>query len=257
MAVDPEQRPQKAMRAAMVESVEKSVARGAAAATSTPDGHVHDLTPDQYAFLLRPLSEGRVRILETGSKAKYIESWDAIRYLDRIFGFTGWSDDTEYRLVSERFHQVTRKGKNDKEYTADVVSVVYSARVALTIKCPVCKGELTHFSDVAAGDSINQPLNNIGEAHGNAAKEAVSDALKRCARKLGDQFGLSLYEKGLRPENGWFKHAVGRPSFPRRGCPCRWRSSRTTPSPDRSSRRTRAPRRRRQRIRHQRRPQSS
>lgn len=176
--------------------------------------HHHGLSPRQYAVLLSPLAESRVQQLKTGSRAKYVESWDVIRYLDRIFGLTGWSDDVDYRLVSERIHPDPREGK-----TGDVVSVVYTAHVVLTIKCPVCGEELTHFSDVGGGDQLNQPLNNIGDAHGSAAKGAVSDALKRCARKLGDQFGLPLYDKDIRPikaQDGslWYPAVVGNTAVP-------------------------------------------
>src|SRR5206468_12576286 len=47
---------------------------------------------------------------------------------------------------------------------------------------------------VGTGTSPNLP--DYGDAHDFAAKNAVSYALKRCATDLGDQFGLSLYNKG-------------------------------------------------------------
>lgn len=194
--------------------------------------HQHGLTAHQYELLLRPLAESRVQQLQTGSRAKYVESWDVIRYLDRIFGLTGWSDEVEYRLVSERIHPDPRQGK-----TGEVVSVVYTASVVLTIKCPVCGGELTHFSDVGGGDQLNQPLNNIGDAHGSAAKGAVSDALKRCARKLGDQFGLPLYEKGVQPVKDvkgvkWYPAVVGSTAVPPTGSPVEVRTDDTVTGGD-------------------------
>jgi hypothetical protein len=47
------------------------------------------------------------------------------------------------------------------------------------------------FDNGACGDSTNQP--SLGDCHDNAFKTALSQALKRCAINLGDQFGLSLY----------------------------------------------------------------
>ncbi len=48
--------------------------------------------------------------------------------------------------------------------------------------------------DSGFGLASHQPVR--GDAHDKALKTAVSDALKRAARDLGNQFGLSLYDKG-------------------------------------------------------------
>ena len=50
------------------------------------------------------------------------------------------------------------------------------------------------MEDVGTGEAINQP--SRGDAHDLALKSAVSGALKRCAKDLGDQYGLGLYDKG-------------------------------------------------------------
>ena len=50
------------------------------------------------------------------------------------------------------------------------------------------------IEDAATGSAQNMP--SPADAFDFAIKNAVSYALKRCAKDLGDQFGLSLYNKG-------------------------------------------------------------
>jgi hypothetical protein len=139
------------------------------------------LTEQQVAFLLQPISEKRVRNL---SGMSHLEAWDVRRQLIRVFGFDGFTVETiSLDLVSER---ETKAGSN--RWT-----VVYRAQVRLTIKATDGR-PLAVFEDAAAGDAINQP--KLGDAHDFAMKTALSQALKRCAVNLGDQFGLSLYNEG-------------------------------------------------------------
>ena len=49
------------------------------------------------------------------------------------------------------------------------------------------------YTEAAVGSAM---LPQRGEAHDMAVKTAESDALKRAAINLGDQFGLSLYKNG-------------------------------------------------------------
>ncbi|CAK00077.1 hypothetical protein with COG5055 domain [Helicobacter acinonychis str. Sheeba] len=46
--------------------------------------------------------------------------------------------------------------------------------------------------DIGFGTSVAR---NLADAHENAAKETVADALKRSLRTFGNQFGNSLYNK--------------------------------------------------------------
>lgn len=139
------------------------------------------LTEQQVAFLLQPISQLRVRNLNGMS---HLEAWDVRRQLIRVFGFDGFTVETmSLDLVSER---EAKPGSN--RWT-----VVYRAQVRLTIKATDGR-PLTVFEDAAAGDAINQP--KLGDAHDFAMKTALSQALKRCAVNLGDQFGLSLYNDG-------------------------------------------------------------
>ncbi|WP_272922248.1 Rad52/Rad22 family DNA repair protein [Streptomyces sp. SID5770] len=138
-----------------------------------------DLAPEQIATLLAPINPNRVQHLRGQS---HVEAWDVRRWLTRIFGFGGWSDETlELVCVSER------------EINPGRWTVVYRAQTRLTIKT-VDGRSLSFWDDAAMGDSRNQP--SLGDAHDMAMKTALSQALKRCAVNLGDAFGLSLYNDG-------------------------------------------------------------
>ncbi|MGW8357363.1 Rad52/Rad22 family DNA repair protein [Streptomyces wedmorensis] len=138
-----------------------------------------DLAPEQIATLLAPINPNRVQHLRGQS---HVEAWDVRRWLTRIFGFGGWSDETlELVCVSER------------EINPGRWTVVYRAQTRLTIKT-VDGRPLSFWDDAAMGDSRNQP--SLGDAHDMAMKTALSQALKRCAVNLGDAFGLSLYNDG-------------------------------------------------------------
>jgi hypothetical protein len=114
-----------------------------------------------------------------------MEAWDIRRQLIRIFGFGGYSTETlALDLVAER---ETKQGERSRW------TVVYRAQVRLTIYDADGK-QIGTWDDGAAGDSVNQP--SLGDAHDMAMKTALSQALKRCATNLGDQFGLSLYNNG-------------------------------------------------------------
>jgi len=140
------------------------------------------LTEQQAGFLLQPISEKRVRHLRGMS---HLEAWDVRRQLIRIFGFEGFTIETQsLDLVAER----ESKSGDRSRWT-----VVYRAQVRLTLKATDGR-PLTVFEDAAAGDAVNQP--SLGDAHDLAMKTALSQALKRCAVNLGDQFGLSLYNDG-------------------------------------------------------------
>jgi hypothetical protein len=71
-------------------------------------------------------------------------------------------------------------------------TVIYRATVVLTVK--VNGVELGHWHGTASGDATNQP--SLADAHDLAMKTADSQAFKRAAVNLGDQFGMSLYNGG-------------------------------------------------------------
>ncbi|MGW9238095.1 Rad52/Rad22 family DNA repair protein [[Kitasatospora] papulosa] len=174
-----------------------------APASSTAEGptsHTQNQAPRLTAYQLRMLHGGinpkRVRTL---NKLSHLEAWDVRRQLLRIFGFGGYSVETlSLDLVHENRQDNFRKKNKQGEpygnaYTA--WTIVYRAQIRLTVFDTTGR-EICHWEDGAAGDAINQP--SVGDAHDMAMKTSLSQALKRCAVNLGDQFGLSLYNDGSR-----------------------------------------------------------
>jgi hypothetical protein len=153
------------------------------------------LTPEQHAALLGGIFRGRVSHDPQGHS--HLEQWDVRRTLIRVFGFGGWEDETlELTCVSETVDPAgtVRRKRNGQEYTTDRAqySVVYRAQVRLTVYG--LEGTSARYDDGAIGKAENQP--SLGDAHDQALKTAQSQALKRCAVNLGDQFGMSLYNGG-------------------------------------------------------------
>src|SRR5690606_23537148 len=103
-----------------------------------------------------------------------------------------WSADvTDCQMLFEDVH---RKVPN-KDDSPLVVTVGYRATMRLAVHAP--DGTLlATYTEVATGDASNFPIVKRADAHDFAIKTAESQALKRCAINLGDQFGLSLYRKG-------------------------------------------------------------
>lgn len=140
------------------------------------------LSREQIEELLRPISKDRVST--DGKGFAHVEAWDIRRTMNRIFGFANWSARVEQmELVSEREVQ-TRQGK-------PAWNVVYRARCVLDVGDDGFLGAT--YAEWAAGDATNPTL---ADAHDQAIKTAESQAFKRCAVNLGDQFGLSLYRNG-------------------------------------------------------------
>ncbi|MEW9521829.1 Rad52/Rad22 family DNA repair protein [Streptomyces tubercidicus] len=172
-------------------------ANQAPASAEAPTQHTQNQAPRFSPYQLRMLHNGitsnRVQNLRGMS---HLEAWDVRRQLIRIFGFGGFRVETlSLDLVHEDSGLRRKKNKQGEEYGAPYMAwtLVYRAQVRLTILTPDGR-EITHFEDGAAGDAINQP--SVGDAHDLAMKTALSQALKRCAVNLGDQFGLSLYNDG-------------------------------------------------------------
>lgn len=140
------------------------------------------LTNEQVEELLRPIDKGRVS--KDGKGFAHVEAWDIRRTMNRIFGFASWSARVDQmELVSEREVQ----GRDGKTRW----NVVYRARCTVEVGDYMQGG--ASYAEWAAGDATNPTL---ADAHDQAIKTAESQAFKRCAVNLGDQFGLSLYRNG-------------------------------------------------------------
>lgn len=141
------------------------------------------LNAKQVEQLLRPLNPRRVQ--KDNSGKSHLAGYDVSAHLTRIFGFGGWEKHIRsLELVSE---QGTEKGGRTGWW------VTYRCVMTLDVKDPA-GNVIWSGDDGATGSASNQP--DKGEAHDLAMKNAITYALKRCAKDLGDQFGLSLYNKG-------------------------------------------------------------
>ena len=139
------------------------------------------LNAAQVAALLRPIKPGRVM---QANGQSHVPAYDVAAHLTRILGFGNW--DTDLLSATLLFED---GGKEGKRWT-----VGYSATVRLTVK-DESGNVIAHWENGACGDAVNQP--SRADAHHLAMTTAISTAMKRCAAfGLGDQFGLSLYNKG-------------------------------------------------------------
>lgn len=153
------------------------------------------LTQQQYNYLLQAIDPRRVQTLRGMS---HLEAWDVRRTLTRVFGIGGWDQELlSASTVHTSSAMIRKKNKDKVEYGEpyEAFTVVYAVTLRLVIRDR--NGDvICHFDEGAAGDSVNQP--SVGDAHDMALKTAISQALKRAAVNLGDQFGLSLYNDGSR-----------------------------------------------------------
>src|SRR5262245_55222583 len=145
------------------------------------------LTPRQVQQLLRPIAPGRV--LKDPRGNSHVSQQDVTAHLIRIFGFGNFDTDL---LSVEMIYETERVNKETGELTGRW-DVCYRATMRLTVK-DENGNVIDHHEDGATHTAENQ--RNRGDAHDNAMKSAISGAKKRCAIHWGDQFGLSLYNKG-------------------------------------------------------------
>lgn len=137
------------------------------------------ISDKQTQLLEAKLDRANVRTREqAGQTLSYVDGHYVISRLNEVFGHTAWST----RVVELT---VCHSGVNEKGNA----TVSYLARVELTVH----SGDMfNQTEDVGFGHGSDK---RPGVAHESAAKEAVTDALKRCARQLGPSFGLALYDK--------------------------------------------------------------
>jgi recombination DNA repair RAD52 pathway protein len=139
------------------------------------------LSQAQRDILLQPIKDYRVST--DGKGFAHLESYEVSAHLSRVFGFEGWDKEI---LKLEAVVESVDTGK---------WTVVYLCSLRLIIKDQFGE-EVTHKDDASTGVATNQ--RTAADAHDLAVKSAISGALKRCAKDLGDQFGLSLYNGGSR-----------------------------------------------------------
>lgn len=135
------------------------------------------LNEAQRAKLLEGIHPGRIKHRSQGGKQlSYVEGWDVRATLIRIFGFGGFSAEV----------------LSAQPIPAEHPTVMVVLR--LTIHGIGPQDQDVVYTESAIGTS------RIPNDWDMAVKTAETDALKRAAINLGDQFGLSLYNDGsLRP----------------------------------------------------------
>lgn len=140
---------------------------------------------EQTKQLLAPINPRRV--LADGKGHSHLPQQDVIAHLIRVLGFGNFM----YELLNiELLFETPRVA--EKVGARDRWDVAYKAAMRLTVLDPTGVVACI-YEDVSTGDAQNQTR---ADAHDLAMKSAVSLAKKRCAIHLGDQFGLSLYNKG-------------------------------------------------------------
>jgi recombination DNA repair RAD52 pathway protein len=150
------------------------------------------LTPAQVQQLLAPIKP--IRVLKDPRGNSHVSQQDVTAHLTRIFGFGNF--DTQL-LSCECYFEEPRFTYTDKGEPNPIThttrwDVGYRATFRLTVKNPD-GSVLATYEDGSCGEAQNQVR---WDAHDNAMKTAISTAKKRCCINLGDQFGLSLYNKG-------------------------------------------------------------
>ena len=135
----------------------------------------------QLDILNQELDSSRIKTRDKGNiSLSYIEGHDVIETANKVFGFGNWSYS-----ISKLEHVSQEQNQNQNHvicYKAIVQVLVHSENHTLDVS----------REDVGFGTGVAKTLS---DAHEGAAKEAVTDALKRAMRSFGNQFGNSLYDK--------------------------------------------------------------
>ena len=142
------------------------------------------LTDEQTKVLLMGIRPSRVAVMDGMS---YVEGYDVRAMLTRIFGFGMWEEIAQ--APTEMLYDLETTTKAGKP----AHKVAYKASRRLVIHHP--DGMTTNHDGSAVGEAT-MPDFKQGDTHDMAIKTAETQALKRCAINLGDQFGLSLYKNG-------------------------------------------------------------
>jgi DNA repair and recombination protein RAD52 len=136
---------------------------------------------EQIEILNEELNSNRIKTREKGNiNLSYIEGFDVIDTANKVFGFGNWS----YSI--SKLDQVSQEVNQNQNNV-----VCYKAVVQIQI-LNNDHSQSVNRQDVGFGTGVAKSL---ADAHEGAAKEAVTDGLKRTLRSFGNQFGNSLYDK--------------------------------------------------------------
>jgi recombination DNA repair RAD52 pathway protein len=145
-------------------------------------------TTEQVTHLLNAIKP--TRVLRDGKGHSHVSQQDITAHLIRMFGFGNF--DIEVAAIDCLFEtSEVKTNRAGKEYVA--WDVAYKALVRLSIRNAAGQ-TVAHYENGSVGSAQNQP--SRADAHDLAYKSSISLSIKRAAIALGDQFGLSLYNKG-------------------------------------------------------------
>ncbi|MCL5108040.1 MAG: RAD52 family DNA repair protein [Chloroflexi bacterium] len=138
--------------------------------------------PKQVLDLLAQPLDPKIVAQRKGGKGQtvsYLEGYQAINQANRIFGYGRWGAEVVGPVA---YREVTR---TDKRTGETVTHGMYWAVVR--VQARGCEPRSDVGCAFAADDSP--------DAHDTAVKAAVTDAIKRALRQMGDQFGNALYDR--------------------------------------------------------------
>jgi hypothetical protein len=142
------------------------------------------LNGKQVEQLLKPIHPRRILKAQGHS---HVSQQDILAHLIRVFGFGNFDIDV---LSAELIFESEKADQNG--VANGRFDVCYKALVRLTIR-DLDGNKLCHYENGSTAVAQNQ---SRGDGHDLAYKSAISLSVKRAAIALGDQFGLSLYNKG-------------------------------------------------------------
>jgi len=141
----------------------------------------------QNQVLAYELDNSRIRSRSKGNvNLSYLEGFDVIETANRIFGFGNW----DYAI--SKLEQVSQELNHNQNNV-----ICYKAVIQILVHNEQHTQDVSR-EDVGFGTGIAKTL---ADAHEGAAKEAVTDAIKRTLRSFGNQFGNSLYDKSRQNKN--------------------------------------------------------
>lgn len=120
-----------------------------------------------------------------GKTLSYIKGHDAISTMNLIFDEDGWETDNDLPVMDAQIPY-----KNSKGF--EKVSVFYKCRVSVTFHILDEQGQVYSRTHTDVGIGISSDLDP--QSMETAIKDSVTDGMKRALRKLGNQFGNSLYD---------------------------------------------------------------
>ena len=142
---------------------------------------------EQLESLNNPLENHRIKSRSKGNtNLSYLEGFDILDTANRIFGYGNW----DYAI--SKLEQVSQEQNQNQNNV-----VCYKAVVQVLVHNKDHSQDVSR-EDVGFGTGIAKTL---ADAHEGAAKEAITDSIKRAMRSFGNQFGNSLYSKDKNHQN--------------------------------------------------------